>query len=98
MNNSNLFNNRLKPNSSLSDEESLEKVDVVCVFNFGKARIYKIKVRGKEKRVQRLGLHYHYKIGEQLFHVFGVLAERTFYKLSFNTKTLNWHLLEEFAD
>lgn len=54
----------------------------------------KILWNGKEFLVTHLGLHHTHRIGRTLYHVFSVVANHTFLRLSLNTDNLFWQLDE----
>ncbi|PIR43079.1 hypothetical protein COV24_04585 [candidate division WWE3 bacterium CG10_big_fil_rev_8_21_14_0_10_32_10] len=87
--------NPLKGNLELPSDINLKKIDVIAIFKFGDPSVYKIKYKGKEYKVEKTGIHYTQQVGNTLYHNFGLVSEGTFFKISFNTKTLNWRLLEE---
>ncbi|PIS22998.1 hypothetical protein COT49_02430 [candidate division WWE3 bacterium CG08_land_8_20_14_0_20_40_13] len=62
-----------------------------------KAEPLKLFWDGVEYPVSKIGLHYSYRQGRTLFHVFSVLCQDTFFKIVLNTDNLFWRL-EEIAD
>ncbi len=50
--------------------------------------------RGRRYLITNIGLHHTTRDGRTLFHVFSVTDGVTFFKLIFNTDTLDWKLLE----
>lgn len=50
--------------------------------------------KGRDYKVIKLGLHHDFKKGNTLFHIFSILTPSLFMRLSFNTKSLNWRLME----
>ena len=44
--------------------------------------------------IKKLGLHHSYKHGDTLIHVFSVISDTAYLKLSLNTYSLHWTLLE----
>lgn len=71
-------------------------IDVIVIFKARaiKSYIYKVKNGPTEYLVDKIGFNYDKKIGDTRYHIFGVQSGDTFLKLSFNTKTLSWQLLE----
>jgi len=45
-------------------------------------------------RVTKLGLHHTYKKGNNLYHIFSVVASTLFFRLILDTTTLHWKLEE----
>jgi hypothetical protein len=45
-------------------------------------------------RVSKLGLHYTYKEGDKLLHIFSVISGTLFFKLEFDTSNLHWRIAE----
>lgn len=45
-------------------------------------------------RVTKLGLHHTYKKGNNLYHIFSVVASSLFFRLILDTTTLHWKLEE----
>jgi len=54
----------------------------------------KILWNGREYLITSTGLHHTYRQGRTLFHVFSVVANRTFFRLTLNTDNLFWQLDE----
>jgi hypothetical protein len=52
---------------------------------------------GRDYPIIKIGLHHTYRQGRTLYHVFSVSSKDFFFKLVFNTDTLQW-MLEEIAD
>lgn len=50
--------------------------------------------RGKSYRITNIGTHHRIREGRVLFHIFSVTDGSTYFKLRFDTETLNWKLLE----
>lgn len=48
-------------------------------------------------KILKVGLHHSYRRGETLFHVFSVVSDSLFFRLTLNTDTLFWNL-EEISD
>lgn len=50
--------------------------------------------RGRQYKINKVGLHHTTREGRVLFHIFSVSDGTTFFKLRFDTETLGWRLLE----
>ena len=50
--------------------------------------------RGRQYRIIKVGLHHTIQEGKTLCHIFSVTDGNSFFKLQFNTQSLNWKLLE----
>lgn len=50
--------------------------------------------RGRRYRIVKVGLHHTVREGRVLFHYFSVTDGATFFRLRFDTETLEWKLLE----
>lgn len=48
-------------------------------------------------KILKVGLHHSYRRGETLFHIFSVISDTLFFRLTLNTDTLSWNL-EEVSD
>ena len=69
-----------------------EKVRVVMVDGVPKA----LEWQGR-RNVDKIGLHHYYRDGRRLIHVFGVISDNLFFRISFDTDDLRW-TLEEVSD
>lgn len=69
-------------------------VDLVSSHTKGKAYPYILSWRGRRYVIQKIGLHYTVREGKTLFHMFAVTDGITYFKLSFDTETLGWKLVE----
>lgn len=69
-----------------------EKVRVVMVDGVPGA----LEWQGR-RNVDKIGLHHCYMDGRRLIHVFGVVSDNLFFRISLNTEDLNW-TLEEVSD
>jgi len=49
-------------------------------------------------KIQKLGLHYTYKSGTRLYHVFCVTSDSANFKLVFDTVSLLWELSEVYDE
>ena len=71
-----------------------EKVYVILASNLP----ISVSWRGKNYKIIKVGLHHHFYEGKTLIHIFSVLSETLFFKLKFDTKSLEWRLLEIYDD
>jgi hypothetical protein len=73
-----------------------ESVSVDLLSNHLKKMAYPwvVNWRGRQYRINKIGLHYTEREGRVLYHIFSVTDGTTFFKLRFDTETLNWKLLE----
>lgn len=76
-----------------------EPVSVAMIFHHEKHEVAPVKVswHGRNYKVTKIGLHHTFREGRTLIHVFSVICENTFMRLSLNTDRLSWKL-EEIAD
>lgn len=59
---------------------------------------YSLYWHGRRYQITNVGLHHTYREGRTLVHMFSVTDGMTFFKLAFNSETLNWKLLEVESD
>lgn len=69
-----------------------EKVDVVLASSTPISMHW----RGRDYKINKIGLKHNYFEGKNLIHIFSVLSGSLFLKLKFDTKYLSWTLLEVF--
>lgn len=69
-----------------------EKVGVILASNIPLSIFW----RGKDYKITKIGFHHHFYEGKNLIHVFSVLSKTLFFKLKFDTKNLEWRLLETY--
>lgn len=71
-------------------------VSVISSFNHHLKAVSPRKVlwNGKEFLITKVGLHHTHRVGRTLYHVFSVVANHTFLRLSLNTDNLFWQLDE----
>lgn len=50
--------------------------------------------RNRDYKITKIGLRHDYFEGKILIHIFSVLSNDLFLKLKFNTKNLQWNLME----
>lgn len=76
-----------------------ESVSVRMIFDhrLGKARPEQILWHNKVYPVTQLGLRHIVRDGRKLFHVFSLVSNLTFLRLSLDTENLSW-TLEEISD
>lgn len=53
-----------------------------------------VKWKNCVHQIEKVGLHYTFREGRVLFHIFAVSTKTLAMKLRFDTETLNWRLLE----
>ena len=56
-----------------------------------------VKWRNRVHKIEKVGLHYTFREGRVLYHIFSVATKTLCMKLRFDTETLNWKL-EETSD
>ncbi|MBI3619559.1 hypothetical protein HY214_00200 [Candidatus Roizmanbacteria bacterium] len=73
-----------------------EKVSVVTIFNTEKGTVmpWKLRWRGRDYCVTRLGFHHTLRQGKTLLHIFSVTTHSLAFKLKLDTDTLHWTLEE----
>lgn len=69
-------------------------VDLLSNHLTGKVFPWVISWRGRTFRCKKVGLHHKIREGSVLMHIFSITDGLIFFKLSFNTETLKWRLLE----
>lgn len=76
-----------------------ERVDVVAVFPriSGRAVPRRIRWQGRDYDVTEIGMHHPQREGRVLHHIFSVTAGALFFRLNFDTDTLQW-TVEEISD
>jgi hypothetical protein len=74
-------------------------ISVFLTYNHRTNLVYPAKLvwDGREYKVQKVGLHYSFKTGKALFHVFTAITETLFFKLVLNTTNLFW-TVEQIGD
>ncbi len=53
-----------------------------------------VKWQNRIHKIEKLGLHYTFREGRVLYHIFSVSTKTLAMKLRFDTETLNWRLME----
>lgn len=73
-----------------------ESVSVDLLSNHIKRKSYPYVLhwRGRRYTIIKVGLHHTTRDGRTLIHIFSVSDGTTFFRLSFDTDTLGWKLLE----
>lgn len=74
-------------------------VSVSLYFDHKKGLAYPTYLlwEGKPYKITKVGLQHKYNEGSTLFHIFSVVGEDLFFRLTLNTTTLHWRL-EEISD
>lgn len=77
-------------------EEINESISVALWSNCTTKSIlpYSIYWHGKRYTITKIGFHHTVRFGRVLTHIFSVTDGATFFKISFNTETLFWKLIE----
>lgn len=76
-----------------------EPVTVELISDASSNRVFPSRIfwRQKTYTVKRVGMHHFFPHGKTLIHVFSVTSDTLFFRLTFNTCSLQWKL-EEIAD
>jgi hypothetical protein len=53
-----------------------------------------VKWKGRIHEIDKIGLHYTFREGRVLYHMFSVSTNTLAMKLRFDTETLDWRLME----
>ena len=53
-----------------------------------------VKWKGRIHKIEKIGLHYTFREGRVLYHIFSVVTKTLFMKLRLDTETLGWRLME----
>lgn len=74
-------------------------VRVIFTSNPKNNKAYPISIAydGRDYKVTKIGLHHNFRLGRTLYHIFSVVCQDTFFRLSLNTDNLLWRL-EEVSD
>ena len=74
-------------------------VTTYLVYDHKKNRVYPALLRwdGVEYKIKKVGLHYTYRNGKTLFHVYTVSSSDMSFKLVLNTDNLFW-MVEQVSD
>ncbi len=77
-------------------EKIAEKVRVSCDCQSMAGKLVPTVIfwRGREYRIEKIGLHFPLRQGRVLHHIFSVLAGGNFFRLNLDTESLVW-VLEE---
>jgi hypothetical protein len=73
-------------------------INVACLFDVQNPQIKKLLWNGRVYDICQLGLHYTFKRGLTLFHVFCVSSKNLSFKLTFDTFNLKWSLEEVYDE
>ncbi len=76
-----------------------EPITVTTVYNDKTRKVYPSNIIWKNKlfKITKIGLHYIYRTGDTLFHIFAVSSVELSFKLKLNTSNLFW-TLEQISD
>jgi hypothetical protein len=76
-----------------------EPITVKTIYDHKKRRVYPADLlwQGQTEKVKKIGLHYVYRTGDVLFHVFTVTTAHLSFKLVLNTSNLFW-TVEQISD
>jgi len=69
---------------------TLDKVRVILENSTPLSMVWK----NRDYKITKIGLHHNYYEGKTLVHIFSCLSDDLFLKLKFNTKNLQWNLME----
>ncbi len=71
-----------------------ERVSVISVYNRERSAYLPVRLRwhGQTHPITKLGYHHTYRQGRVIIHVFSVSNNAMFFRLEFNTETLEWWL------
>ena len=74
-------------------------ITTYLIYDHRKNRVYPVKLLwdGHEYRITNVGMHYTYRNGKSLFHVFTTSTENLSFKLVLNTDNLFW-TVEQISD
>lgn len=71
-------------------------ISVILKYDHIKRQTRPVKVRWENRDyfIDKVGYHHHYWSGRVLVHVYSVATMTMFFRLEFNTETLNWKVTE----
>ena len=75
-----------------------EPIQVVSNFKEGKVQSLKFLWKDREYLFDKINLSYHHFEGRAKFYYFTVSDSVNYFKLQFNSDSLNWTLLESYVD
>ena len=79
-------------------EKINESIDCIVIYKKGNIiQPYKIRWRGKDYPINKIGYHHRQKEGRVLFHIFSVATPTMDLRLKHDPETLSW-VLEEVSD
>jgi len=75
-------------------EQVQEKIDVVSISRRGRGIVVPIKFQWNNKTysMKKIGLHHPLREGRTLYHMYEGTDGNLYFKLRYNTETLQWHL------
>ncbi len=80
----------------MGSEKINEPVSVSLLSDYRTHRIVPMRFlwKGRDFRIERVGLHHVFTEGNVLYHVFSVVSGTTYFRLVLNARTLFWRLEE----
>ncbi len=75
-----------------------ELVDVVVVFKKNLVWPKLLKWNGRVYRIKNINMRHQTNDGSALIHYFSVSDDLNFFKLAFNTKSLQWRLEQVYSE
>ncbi|MEI6532375.1 MAG: hypothetical protein WCO06_00900 [Candidatus Roizmanbacteria bacterium] len=80
-------------------QKVFEKIDVITAFyeETGEVMPKKIRWRGREYNIKKLGYYHRYRQGRNIIHIFHVNDGTMDFRLRFDAENLHW-ILEEITD
>ncbi|MGE5297757.1 MAG: hypothetical protein ACM3KM_01190 [Acidobacteriaceae bacterium] len=79
-------------------EQINEPIEVISLFKEGSLVPVKFLWQGKQYVVSKVNLAYHHFEGRIKIYFFTVSDNANYFKLQFNSDSLNWTLLESYVD
>ncbi len=79
-------------------EQINDPIEVISSFKEGKIRPLKFLWKGREFLVSKINLTYHHFEGRVKIYYFAVSDSANYFKIQFNSDSLNWTLLETYVD
>ena len=75
-------------------EDINERISVVAIFGdtYQSVQPFRIKWKGKEYLIEKIGYQHKYKEGQSIIHVFSATDGVNFFELKFNAGELSWLL------
>ncbi|HMS92704.1 MAG TPA: hypothetical protein PKC05_04405 [Candidatus Saccharibacteria bacterium] len=80
-------------------EQVDQKVDVLALSRKGRGIVVPLRMRWNSKTylIKKIGLHHPVREGRVLYHIFECTDGNTFFRLKYNTESLQWSL-EKISD